>query len=37
VIADRDFEFDPRRRVLLAQPVLRTDDIQPARHAIEAA
>jgi len=37
VIADRDFEFDPKRRVLLVQPVLRTDDIQPARHAIEAA
>jgi hopanoid biosynthesis associated RND transporter like protein HpnN len=36
VIADREFESDPRRRVLLVQPVLRTDDIQPARHAIEA-
>ena len=36
VIADREFEFDPRRRVLLVQPVLRAGDIQPARHAIEA-
>ncbi len=36
VIADREFETDPRRRVIFVQPVLRTDDIQPARHAIEA-
>ncbi len=35
VIADREFESDPRRRVLLAQPVLRTNDLQPGRHAID--
>jgi len=37
VIAARDLPADPRQRVLLVQPVLRTADIQPARRAILAA
>ena len=36
VVADREFESDPRQRVLLVQPVLNTADIQPARTAILA-
>ena len=36
VVANRDFESDPRQRVLLVQPVLNTADIQPARAAILA-
>ncbi|MGI9590346.1 MAG: MMPL family transporter, partial [Myxococcota bacterium] len=36
VVANRDFESDPRQRVLLVQPVLNTAEIQPARAAIDA-
>jgi len=34
VIAARDFEGDPRRRVILVQPVLHVEDIQPAKRSI---
>jgi hopanoid biosynthesis associated RND transporter like protein HpnN len=36
VIAARDFEGDPRRRVILVQPVLHVEDIQPAKRSILA-
>jgi hopanoid biosynthesis associated RND transporter like protein HpnN len=34
VLASRDFGGDPRRRVLMVQPVLDVNDLQPARAAI---
>jgi hopanoid biosynthesis associated RND transporter like protein HpnN len=36
VLAAREFEGDPRRRVMLVQPVLHVEEIQPAKRAIEA-
>jgi hypothetical protein len=35
VLASRDFQGDPRQRVLLVQPVLNVGDIQPAKRSIE--
>ncbi|MEM7409756.1 MAG: MMPL family transporter [Myxococcota bacterium] len=34
VVAAREFEEDPRRRVILVQPTLDTNDLQPAAAAI---
>lgn len=36
VLAARDFEGDPRRRVILVQPVLHIDEIQPAKRSVLA-
>ena len=37
VLAAREIEGDPRRRVIFVQPALQTGDIQPARRAIQTA
>ena len=37
VLAAREFEGDPRRRVMLVQPTLHVEEIQPAKRAIQAA